>query len=166
MREAVIFSFAHTPIGKAYRGVFNDTSAQALAGHVIHHAVTRAGVEPERIDDVILGCAMQQGSTHMNIARQGAIRAGLPTSIAGMSVDRQCSSGLMATAIVAKQILVDGQSIAVSGGGESISLVLWCKLVASTHRSAQELYADHAARTAFQISGAVLSLMRSFPSLN
>lgn len=123
MREAVIVSIARTPIGKAYRGAFNDTSAQALAGHAIQHAVARAGVEPERIDDVVLGCALQQGSTSSNIARQGAIRAGLPTSIAGMSVDRQCSSGLMATAIAAKQILVDGQTVVVGGGVESISLV-------------------------------------------
>ncbi|MHA6766967.1 acetyl-CoA C-acyltransferase [Sphingobium ummariense] len=123
MREAVIVSVARTPIGKAYRGAFNDTSAQALAGHAISHAVERAGADGAEIDDVILGCAMQQGSTHMNVARQAAIRAGLPTSVAGMSVDRQCSSGLMAVAIAAKQIIADNQSIVVGGGVESISLV-------------------------------------------
>jgi acetyl-CoA C-acetyltransferase len=123
MREAVIVSIARTPIGKAYRGAFNNTQAQALAGHAIHHAVARAGVDSEEIDDVVLGCALQQGSTSGNIARQGALRAGLPTSVAGMSVDRQCGSGLMALAIGAKQIVVDGHQIVVGGGVESISLV-------------------------------------------
>lgn len=123
MREAVIVSVARTPIGKAYRGAFNETSAPALIGHAIRNAVDRAGVDPAEIDDVVIGCAMQQGSTSFNIARQGALRAGLPTSIAGMSVDRQCSSGLMAAAIGAKQIVVDGQAIVVTGGVESISLV-------------------------------------------
>lgn len=122
-REAVIVSVARTPIGKAYRGAFNDTSAQELAGHVIHHAVSRAGISPAEIDDVVLGCALQQGSTGFNTARQAAIRAGLPTSVAAMTVDRQCSSGLMATAIAAKQIVCDSQSIVVAGGVESISLV-------------------------------------------
>jgi len=123
MREAVIVSTARTPIGKAYRGAFNDTQAQALGGHVIAEAVKRAGVAKDEIDDVVMGCALQQGSTSSNVARQSAIRAGLPTSVAGMSVDRQCSSGLMATAIAAKQIIADGQQIVVGGGLESISLV-------------------------------------------
>jgi len=123
MREAVIVSTARTPIGRAYRGAFNDTQAQALGGHAIAHAVSRAGVEPAEIDDVVLGAALQQGSTHMNVARQCAIRAGLPTSVAGMTVDRQCASGLMAIAIAAKQIVMDGMTIAVGGGLESISLV-------------------------------------------
>lgn len=123
MREAVIVSVARTPIGKAYRGAFNETSAQALIGHAIRNAVERAGVDPVEIDDVVIGCAMQQGSTSFNIARQGALRAGLPASVAGMSVDRQCSSGLMATAIGAKQILFDAQKTVVTGGVESISLV-------------------------------------------
>ena len=123
MREAVIVSVARTPIGKAYRGAFNETSAQALIGHAIRNAVERAAVDPVEIDDVVIGCAMQQGSTSFNIARQGALRAGLPASVAGMSVDRQCSSGLMATAIGAKQILFDAQKTVVTGGVESISLV-------------------------------------------
>jgi acetyl-CoA C-acetyltransferase len=123
VREAVIVSVARTPIGKAYRGAFNETSAQALIGHAIRNAVERAGVDPVEIDDVVIGCAMQQGSTSFNIARQGALRAGLPASVAGMSVDRQCSSGLMATAIGAKQILFDAQKTVVTGGVESISLV-------------------------------------------
>jgi len=123
MREAVIVSTARTPIGKAYRGAFNDTQAQELGGHVIKHAVARAGVDPAEVEDVVLGCAMQQGTTNMNVARQAAVRAGLPTSVAGMSVDRQCASGMMAIATAAKQIVDDGMIIAVGGGLESISLV-------------------------------------------
>ena len=123
MREAVIVSTARTPIGKAYRGAFNNAQAQELGGHAIASAIARAGCAPEEIDDVVMGCALQEGSTGSNIARQSLLRAGLPTSVAGMSVDRQCSSGLMAIAIAAKQILCDGQSIAVGAGVESISLV-------------------------------------------
>jgi acetyl-CoA C-acetyltransferase len=122
-REAVIVALARTPIGKAYRGAFNDTQPQALAGHAISHAIQRAALDPAEIDDVILGCALQQGSTSSNIARQAAIRAGLPTSVAGMSIDRQCASGLMALATGAKQIMADGMDIIVAGGVESISLV-------------------------------------------
>jgi acetyl-CoA C-acetyltransferase len=123
MREAVIVSTARTPIGKAYRGAFNDTQAQALGGHVIAQAVKRAGVAPAEIDDVVMGAAMQQGSTGGNAARQCALRAGLPDTVAGMTIDRQCSSGLMAIATAAKQIIDDGMTIAVGGGLESISLV-------------------------------------------
>lgn len=123
MREALIVSTARTPIGKAYRGAFNDTQAQALGGHAIKHAVERSKVDPAEIDDVIMGAAMQQGSTFQNPARQCAIRAGLPTSVSGMSVDRQCASGMMAIAIAAKQILADGMTVTVGGGLESISLV-------------------------------------------
>ncbi len=123
MREAVIVSTARTPIGKAYRGAFNDTSGPALGGHAIKHAVERAGVDPAEIDDVIMGCAMQQGSTGRNPGRNCAIRAGLPTSVAGMSMDRQCASGMMAIATAAKQIISDGMTVTVGGGLESISLV-------------------------------------------
>lgn len=122
-REAVIVSTARTPIGKAYRGAFNDTQPQTLAGHVIRHAVERARVASDEIDDVVFGCALQQGATQSNVARQSALRAGLPTSISGMSIDRQCASGLMAVATGAKQIMVDGMDIVVAGGVESISLV-------------------------------------------
>jgi acetyl-CoA C-acetyltransferase len=122
-RDAVIVSFARTPIAKAYRGAFNDTQPQELAGHVIEHAVRRAGVDPARIDDVVLGCALQEGASGFNTARQSAMRAGLPTSVAGMTIDRQCSSGLMAVSTAAKQILVDGMDVVVGGGVESISLV-------------------------------------------
>lgn len=123
MREALIVSTARTPISKAYRGAFNDTQAQALGGHAIEHAVQRAKIDPAEIDDVVIGAAMQQGSTFQNVGRQAAIRAGLPTSVSGMSIDRQCASGMMAIATAAKQIISDGMSVTVGGGLESISLV-------------------------------------------
>src|SRR5271165_3728151 len=123
MREAVIVSTARTPIGKAYRGAFNDTQAQTLGGHVIASALSRANIEGAEVDDVVIGAAMQQGSTGYNIARQSALRAGLPASVAGMSVDRQCASGLMAIATAAEEIVDDGMSVTVGGGLESISLV-------------------------------------------
>ncbi|MBF6440286.1 acetyl-CoA C-acyltransferase [Nocardia cyriacigeorgica] len=123
MRQAVIVSTARTPIGKAYRGAFSDTQGQELAAHAIEHAVHRAGIEGAEIDDVVLGCALQQGSTGNNVARQAALRAGLPDSVSGMTIDRQCSSGLMAIATAAKQIIADGMRITVGGGVESISLV-------------------------------------------
>ena len=122
MREAVIVYTARTPIGKAYRGAFNDTQAQTLAGHSISEAVKRASVSGEEIDDVILGAATQQGSQQGNIARQALLRAGLPTGVSGMSVDRQCASGMMAIAIAAKQIIHDGMKVTVGGGVESVSL--------------------------------------------
>ncbi len=120
MREAVIVSTARTPIGKAYRGAFNNTQGQTLGGHAIAQAVARADVDPAEIDDVVMGAAVQQGSTGFNVARQCALRAGLPTSIAGMTVDRQCASGLMAISAAAKQIIVDGMTVTVGGGLESI----------------------------------------------
>jgi len=123
MREAVIVSTVRTPIGRAYRGAFNDTQGQALAGHAVAEAVRRAGIDPAEVEDVVLGAALQQGSTGFNVARQAAIRAGLPVSVAGMTIDRQCSSGLMAIATAAKAIVHDGMTIAVGGGLESISLV-------------------------------------------
>ncbi len=122
-REAVIVSTARTPIGKAYRGAFNNTHAARLAGHVIREAVARAGVAPDEVEDVVLGCAMQQGCTATNIGRVAALAAGLPVTVGGMSVDRQCSSGMYAIATAAKQIIDDGVPIAVGGGVESISLV-------------------------------------------
>ncbi|MGO4824249.1 acetyl-CoA C-acyltransferase [Cupriavidus sp. 2KB_15] len=123
MREAVIVSTARTPIGKAHRGAFNNTQAQELGAHAISHAVQRAGIDPAEIADVILGCAVQQGSSGGNVARQALLRAGLPVTVPGMSLDRQCASGLMAIATAAKQIIVDGMQVAVGGGLESISLV-------------------------------------------
>ncbi len=123
MRSAVIVSTARTPIGRAYRGAFNDTQSQALGGHVIANAVKRAGIDPAEVEDVVMGAALQQGAQGFNIARQAALRAGLPDSVAGMSVDRQCASGLMAIATAAKQIIQDDMQITVGGGLESISLV-------------------------------------------
>ena len=123
MREAVIVSTARTPIGKAYRGAFNDTQAQQLGAHAVRHAVERSGVDPAEIEDVIMGAALQQGSTSTNVARQIAMAAGFPTVVSGMSVDRQCASGLMAIATAAKQVIVDGMPVTVGGGLESISLV-------------------------------------------
>jgi acetyl-CoA C-acetyltransferase len=136
MREAVIVSTARTPIGRAYRGAFNDTSGPVLGGHAIKHAVERSGVDPTEIDDVVMGCAMQQGTTGRNPGRNCAIRAGLPTSVAGMSMDRQCASGMMAIATAAKQIISDGMQITVGGGLESISLVQNDKM--NLHRAADE----------------------------
>lgn len=123
MREAVIVSTARTPIGKAYRGAFNDTQAPTLAGHAIREAVKRAGIAPEEVDDVIMGCALQQGTAGYNIGRTSAMAAGMPVTTSGMSLDRQCSSGMMAIATAAKQIIQDGVPIAVGGGLDSISLV-------------------------------------------
>src|SRR5919112_4141472 len=123
MRSAVIVSTARTPIGRAYRGAFNDTQAQALGGHVIAAAVQRAKIDPGEVEDVVMGAALQQGSQGSNLARQCALRAGLPETVPGMSLDRQCSSGLMAIATAAKQVIADGMQVAVGGGLESISLV-------------------------------------------
>jgi acetyl-CoA C-acetyltransferase len=123
MREAVIVSTARTPIGKAYRGLFNDTETPTMGGKAIAAAVERAGIEGGEVDDLIMGVAMQQGTQGINSARVAAMAAGLPTSVAAMTIDRQCSSGLMAVATAAKQIVQDGAPIVVAGGMESISLV-------------------------------------------
>ena len=122
-REAVIVSTARTPIGKAYRGAFNDTDAPTLGGHVIAAAVQRAGIDPAEVDDVVMGCAMQQGSSGFNIGRTAGVAGGLPATVSGMSMDRQCASGMMAIATAAKQVIVDGMPIVIGGGLESISLV-------------------------------------------
>jgi len=122
LREAVIVSVARTPIGKAYRGAFNDTEAPALSGHVVREAVTRAGIDPAEVEDVIMGCSAQQGTQGYNIGRLTAAAAGLPETVPGMSIDRMCSSGLMAIAAGAKQIMVDGMDVVAAGGVESISL--------------------------------------------
>jgi len=123
MREAVIVSTARTPIGKAFRGAFNNTEGPALAGHAIQNAVARAGIDPGEVDDVIIGCAMQQGTTGGNTARQSLLAAGLPVGVSGMTLDRQCSSGMMAIATAAKQVISDGMPICIGGGVESISMV-------------------------------------------
>jgi acetyl-CoA C-acetyltransferase len=123
MREAVIVSSARTPIGRAYRGAFNNTNGATMGGHAIAEAVKRAGIEPGSVDDVAMGCALQQGTTGNNIARSSLLRAGLPNTVSGMTIDRQCSSGLMAVATAAKYIITDGAPIAIGAGIESISLV-------------------------------------------
>lgn len=122
-KEAVIVATARTPIGKAYRGAFNDTDAPALGGHVIAEAVRRAGIEPGEVDDVIMGCAMQQGTSGYNIGRTAAVAAGLPSSVSGMSIDRQCASGMMAICTAAKQVVNDNMPIVIGAGLDSISLV-------------------------------------------
>jgi acetyl-CoA C-acetyltransferase len=121
-RDAVIVSTARTGIGKAYRGAFNATPSPTLAAHPIRAAVERAKLDPAEIDDVIMGAALQQG-VQTTIGRTAALRAGLPVEVAGMSIDRQCASGLMAIATAAKQVIVDRMDVVVAGGVESISLV-------------------------------------------
>jgi acetyl-CoA C-acetyltransferase len=122
MKEAAIVSAARTSIGKAYRGAFNNLEAPSLGAAPIAEAVSRAGVDPAEVDDVIMGCAMGQGTQFLNIGRLTALTAGLPASVSGMTIDRQCSSGMMAIATAAKQIIVDDMQIVVAGGVESISL--------------------------------------------
>ncbi|GAB3281374.1 acetyl-CoA C-acyltransferase [Parahaliea aestuarii] len=123
MREAVIVSTARTPIGKAFRGAFNDTEAPAMGGHVVREAVARAGIDPAMVDDVIMGAAAQQGTQAYNLGRLCGIAGGLPDTTSGMTMDRQCSSGLMTIATAAKGIICNEYDIAVAGGLESISLV-------------------------------------------
>src|SRR5690242_11161137 len=123
MAEAVIVSTARTGIGKAYRGALNNTHGATMAGYVIKEAVKRAGVEPAEVEDVILGCAMPEGATGQHIARQAALRAGLPVTTAGATVNRFCSSGLQTIAMAAQRVIVDRVPIMVAGGLDSISLV-------------------------------------------
>lgn len=123
MRDAVIVSTARTPIGRAYRGAFNNLPSPTLAGHAIRAAVERAGVDGAEVQDVVFGAALQQGHQAGNIARTSLLRAGLPVGVSGMSVDRQCASGLMAIATAAKQIITDNMDVTIGGGVESISLV-------------------------------------------
>ncbi|MEW6018251.1 MAG: acetyl-CoA C-acyltransferase, partial [Pseudomonadota bacterium] len=141
MREAVIVSAARTAIGKAYRGAFNNTTAPTLGGHAIAAAVERAKLDPAEIDDVVMGAALQQGTTAQNIGRSAALRAGLSNKVSGMSIDRQCSSGLMAVATAAKYIINDGAPIAIGAGLESISLVQNDKM--NLFRARDEWLAEH-----------------------
>lgn len=127
MRDALIVSTARTPIGRAYRGAFNSTPAPTLAAHAIRAAVLRAKIDPGDIDDCIIGSAMPQGSQN-TIGRTASLRAGLGTEVAGMTVDRQCASGLMAIATASKQVVVDRMDIVLAGGVESISLVQTAEL--------------------------------------
>ena len=123
MADAVIVSTARTGIGRAYRGALNNTHGATMAGHVIAHAVKRAGLEPGEVEDVILGCALPEGATGQNIARQAALRAGLPVTTGGVTVNRFCSSGMQAIAMAAQRVIVDRVPVMVAGGLESISLV-------------------------------------------
>ncbi len=123
MKEAVIVSAARTPIGRAYRGAFNDVKSPTLAAHAIRHAVDRARVDPAEIDDVVLGTVLGAGTAGMNVARNASLAAGLPATVAAQTIDRQCGSGMMAIGMAAKQILVDGMRIVVAGGQENISAV-------------------------------------------
>ena len=123
MREAAIVSTARTPIGKAARGAFNDTHGADLAAHVIRHAVERSGLDPSEIEDAILGCGVPEGTTGQNVARIAAVRAGLPITTGGETINRFCSSGLMAISAAAQRVIVDGVPALVAGGVESISLV-------------------------------------------
>ena len=121
MREAVIVSTARTPIGVAFKGALNNIKSPTMMGHAIEHAVKRAGLDPGSIEDVVIGSVLTAGTAGMNVARLSALAAGLPNTVAGQTIDRQCSSGLMAIATAAKQIIVDGQNVAVAGGQENIS---------------------------------------------
>jgi acetyl-CoA C-acetyltransferase len=123
MVDAVIVSTARTPIGKAYRGALNDTPGGTLGGHAIEHALKRAGIEGGEVEDVIMGCAMQEGTTGLNVARRALLTAGLPVTVAGTTIDRQCSSGLQSMSLLANAIRNDGTKIGIAGGLESISLV-------------------------------------------
>jgi acetyl-CoA C-acetyltransferase len=140
MREAVIVATARTPIGKAVRGAFNNTHGATLTGHVIQQAVERARIEPGEVEDVIIGCANPEGATGHNLARDAAIRAGLPVTVPGETINRFCSSGLMAISIASQRIMVDGIDVAVGGGAESISLVQYNM---NKHRFADEWLVEH-----------------------
>ena len=121
MTRAVIVSTARTPIGRAYRGSLNNILSPTLMGHAIRHAVARSSVEHEEIDDVVIGTVLAAGSAGMNLARNALLAAGLPVTVPGQTMDRQCASGLMAVATAAKQIIVDGMRIVVAGGQENIT---------------------------------------------
>ena len=123
MTDAVIVSTARTPLGKSWRGSFNMTHGATLAGHAIAQAVKRAGIDPAEVEDVIMGCALPQGATGLNIGRYAALRAGLPVTTAGTTIDRQCASGLQAIALAAQRVIIDKVPVMVAGGVESISCV-------------------------------------------
>ena len=123
MRDAVIVSVARTPIGRAYKGAFNATGGATLGAHSLRAAVERAGIEGGEVDDVVWGAALQQGAQAGNIARQVALRAGLPVTVSGQSMDRQCSSGLMTIATASKQVIFDRMDVVAAGGQELISVV-------------------------------------------
>jgi len=140
MRDAVIVAAARTPIGRAYKGAFNATAGATLGALSLKAAVERAGIEGGEVDDVLWGSALQQGAQAGNIARQVALRAGLPVTVSGMSMDRQCSSGLMTIATAAKQIIVDRMDVVAAGGQESISLVQTKDMRVAPDRSLIEMH--------------------------
>ena len=142
MKEAVIVSTARTPIGKAYRGALNNTEGPTMAAHAIGTAIERAGIERGEVQDVILGCALQQGTTGYNVGRTSLLAAGMPVHVPGMTVDRQCSSGMIAIGAGAKQILHDGMDVVVAGGLESVSLVQ--NEHQNTHRAQDPTVLSHA----------------------
>jgi acetyl-CoA C-acetyltransferase len=123
MREAVIVSAARTPIGRAFRGAFNQTPGATMAGHAVKQAMERAGVDPAEVDDVVIGSGLPEGATGNNIGRTAALRAGCPVTVAGQTVSRYCASGLDAIAAGAKRVIADGASVIAAGGVESISMV-------------------------------------------
>lgn len=123
MREAAIVSAARTPIGRAYRGAFNQTAGATMAGHVVQHAMERAGIDPAEVEDVIIGCGLPEGATGNNVGRTTALRAGCPVTVPGQTISRFCASGLDAISAAAKRVVVDGANIVVAGGVESISMV-------------------------------------------
>lgn len=140
MNDAVIVSTARTAIGKAFRGALNNTHGATMGGHVIAEAVRRAGVDPKEVEDVLLGCAWQEGATGSNIARQAAIRAGLPVSVPAATLDRKCSSGLNTIAMAAQRICLGEADIIVAGGVESVSLVQDHR---NTYRAKEEWVLEH-----------------------
>jgi acetyl-CoA C-acetyltransferase len=172
MTEAVVVSTARTPIGKAFRGAFNQTHGAVLAGHAIRHAVARSGVDPEEVEDVILGCGLPEGATGHNIARLSAVRAGLPVTTSATTVNRFCSSGLQTIAMAAQRVIVDQVPVAVAGGVESISLVqnnlnhhhdtedwlmahkpeLWMPMIETADIVAARYGVDRAAQDAYALS--------------
>ena len=146
MKDAVIVSTARTPIGLAFRGSLNNIKSPTMMGHAISHAVSRAGVDPAEVDDVVIGSVLTAGTAGMNVARLSSLAAGLPITVSAQTIDRQCSSGLMAIATAAKQIIVDGQSVAVAGGQDNISAVQndYMKWVSDERDPAVIAHAEHA----------------------
>ena len=141
MTDAVILSTARTPIGMAYRGALNATEGATLLGHAIEHAVKRAGIDPKEIEDVVMGAALQQGATGGNIARKALLRAGLPVTVGGTTIDRQCASGLQAIALAARSVIFDGVEI---GAISSLNLPPCC--AAAVRRWLSRLYSSWRSR--------------------
>ncbi|WP_296678432.1 acetyl-CoA C-acyltransferase [Novosphingobium sp.] len=139
-RDALIVAAARTPIGRAYKGAFNATSGATLGAYSLREAVARAGIDGGEVDDVLWGSALQQGTQGGNIARQVALRAGLPVSVSGMSMDRQCSSGLMSIATASKQVIIDRMDVVAAGGQESISMVQTKDMRVAPDRALMEMH--------------------------